>query len=97
MVIADNLAVYVDSVYGNAAIHNSSSLVIASVFYAFQIYFDFSGYSDIAIGTAKLFGFSLKEEFQLAVFFKITNRVLETLAHVSFVLVTGLFVHFLRR
>jgi D-alanyl-lipoteichoic acid acyltransferase DltB (MBOAT superfamily) len=70
MVIADNLAVYVDSVYGNSAIHNSSSFLIASVFYAFQIYFDFSGYSDIAIGTAKLFGFSLKENFNLPYFSK---------------------------
>ena len=70
MVIADNLAVYVDSVYGNADIHNSSSLLLASVFYAFQIYFDFSGYSDIAIGTAKLFGFSLKENFNLPYFSK---------------------------
>ncbi|WP_293892613.1 MBOAT family O-acyltransferase [Flavobacterium sp.] len=70
MVIADNLAVYVDSVYGNADIHNSSSLLLASIFYTFQIYFDFSGYSDIAIGTAKLFGFSLKENFNFPYFSK---------------------------
>lgn len=70
MVIADNLAVYVDSIYGNSEIHNSSSLLLASVFYAFQIYFDFSGYSDIAIGTAKLFGFRLKENFNLPYFSK---------------------------
>lgn len=70
MVVADNLAAYVDSIYGNSEIHNSSSLALASVFYAFQIYFDFSGYSDIAIGTAKLFGFSLKENFNLPYFSK---------------------------
>ncbi|RZV60701.1 MAG: MBOAT family protein, partial [Flavobacteriaceae bacterium] len=57
IVIADNLAIYVDSVYANPEIHNSSTLLIATVFYAFQIYFDFSGYSDIAIGSAKLLGF----------------------------------------
>nr|WP_294777088.1 MBOAT family O-acyltransferase [uncultured Flavobacterium sp.] len=70
MVIADSLAVYVDSIYGNAEVHNSSSLVLASVFYAFQIYFDFSGYSDIAIGTAKLFGIRLLDNFNLPYFSK---------------------------
>lgn len=70
MVIADSLAVYVDSVYGNSEIHNSSSLLLASVFYAFQIYFDFSGYSDIAIGTAKLFGIKLLDNFNLPYFSK---------------------------
>lgn len=70
MVVADNLAVYVDSIYRNSDIHNSSSLLLASFFYTFQIYFDFSGYSDIAIGTAKLFGFNLKENFNLPYFSK---------------------------
>ena len=70
MIIADNLAVYVDYIYGNSDIHNSSSLLLASVFYAFQIYFDFSGYSDIAIGTAKLFGFNLLVNFNLPYFSK---------------------------
>jgi D-alanyl-lipoteichoic acid acyltransferase DltB (MBOAT superfamily) len=70
MVVADNLAVYVDNIYGNSDIHNSSSLLLASVFYAFQIYFDFSGYSDIAIGTGKLFGFKLLENFNLPYFSK---------------------------
>jgi len=70
MVIADLLAVYVDSIYNNSEIHNSSSLLLASVFYAFQIYFDFSGYSDIAIGTAKLFGFRLLQNFNLPYFSK---------------------------
>jgi alginate O-acetyltransferase complex protein AlgI len=70
MVIADNLAVYVDTIYGNSDTYNSSSLLLASVFYAFQIYFDFSGYSDIAIGIAKLMGFRLKENFHLPYFSK---------------------------
>lgn len=68
--IADNLGIYVDSVYANSDIHNASTLVIATIFYAFQIYFDFSGYSDIAIGSAKLFGFNFNRNFNLPYFSK---------------------------
>ncbi|WP_299122840.1 MBOAT family O-acyltransferase [uncultured Winogradskyella sp.] len=68
--IADNLGVYVDSVYANYEIHNSSTLLVATVFYAFQIYFDFSGYSDIAIGSAKLFGFNFNRNFNFPYFSK---------------------------
>lgn len=70
IVIADTLAVYVDTIYKNPGIYNSSSLVLATVFYAFQIYFDFAGYSDIAIGTAKLFGFDLLKNFNFPYFSK---------------------------
>ena len=66
--IADNLGIYVDSVYSNYEIHNSSTLLVATVFYAFQIYFDFSGYSDIAIGSAKLFGFNFNRNFNFPYF-----------------------------
>lgn len=68
VVIADNLGVYVDSVYGSYDIHNGSTLLVATVFYAFQIYFDFSGYSDIAIGSAKLFGFNFNKNFNFPYF-----------------------------
>jgi len=68
IVIADSLAKYVDMAFGNPEIYNSSTLILATVFYAFQIYYDFSGYSDIAIGTAKLFGFSLLQNFRLPYF-----------------------------
>ncbi len=68
--IADNLGIYVDSVYANQDIHNGSTLLIATVFYAFQIYFDFSGYSDIAIGSAKLFGFNFSRNFNFPYFSK---------------------------
>ncbi len=70
IVIADNLAIYVDSVYANPEIHNSSTLLLATVFYAFQIYFDFSGYSDIAIGSAKLLGFKFNQNFNFPYFSK---------------------------
>lgn len=68
IVIADTLGIYVDSIFNSIEIHNSSSIVLATIFYAFQIYYDFSGYSDIAIGTAKLLGFSFKQNFNLPYF-----------------------------
>ena len=68
IVIADNCAEYVDSVYSNYAIFNGSTLALASVFFALQIYGDFSGYSDIAIGTAKLFGIQLRDNFRTPYF-----------------------------
>ncbi|KAA1246942.1 MBOAT family protein [Aquimarina sp. RZ0] len=70
IVVADNLAVYVDSVYGDVAVHNTTTLVIATIFYAFQIYFDFAGYSDIAIGSAKLLGFKFERNFNTPYFSK---------------------------
>ena len=63
MVIADNCAIYVDSVWSDYANQSGSTLVLAAILFAFQIYGDFSGYSDIAIGTAKLFGISLRDNF----------------------------------
>ena len=53
-----------------AAFISSSTLAIATIFYAFQIYFDFAGYSDIAIGTARLFGFEFKQNFNFPYFAK---------------------------
>ncbi len=62
--VADRLALYVDAVYNNVSQHNGTSLLIASVFFAFQIYCDFGGYSLIAIGAARVMGFSLMENFR---------------------------------
>jgi D-alanyl-lipoteichoic acid acyltransferase DltB (MBOAT superfamily) len=70
IVIADTLGAYVDSIYGNLEIHNATSIVLATILYAFQIYFDFAGYSDIAIGTAKLLGFKFHRNFNLPYFSK---------------------------
>ena len=64
MVIADNLGVFVDSVYGDVAGTSSLSLLIGAVFYSFQIYCDFHGYTTIAIGSAKLFNVNLSENFR---------------------------------
>ncbi len=62
--IADRLAVYVDSVYNNSDKHSAVSLIVASVFFAIQIYCDFSGYSDIALGTARVMGYKLMLNFR---------------------------------
>jgi alginate O-acetyltransferase complex protein AlgI len=63
MVIADRLALLVDPVYNNIHDHNGFQFIIATYCYALQIYFDFSGYTDMAIGTAKLFNINLTQNF----------------------------------
>lgn len=63
MVIADNCAVIVNSIFENYTEMNASALVIGVVFFAFQLYGDFSGYSDIALGVSRLFGFNLMRNF----------------------------------
>jgi alginate O-acetyltransferase complex protein AlgI len=64
MVVADRLAGYVDQFYGDPSAWNGSSVVLALVCYAFQIYCDFYGYSLIAIGSARLIGVNLMENFR---------------------------------
>jgi alginate O-acetyltransferase complex protein AlgI len=68
VVVADSIGVIIDGIYNNPEIHNASSIVMAIFLYSFQIYFDFSGYSDIAIGSAKLLGFDFKRNFNLPYF-----------------------------
>jgi len=63
IVIADNCALYVNQVWETYDTQSGSTLLLAAVLFAFQIYGDFSGYSDIAIGTAKLFGIKLMRNF----------------------------------
>lgn len=63
VVIADRLAIVVDTVYNNPQQHNSLSLIIATIFFTFQIFCDFSGYSDMAIGAARIMGFKLMTNF----------------------------------
>ena len=63
IVIADNCATYVDQVWVTYDTQTGSTLLLAAVLFTFQIYGDFSGYSDIAIGTAKLFGIKLMRNF----------------------------------
>lgn len=68
MVVADNCAIYVDQVFSTYQTQSGSTLLVAAVLFTFQIYGDFSGYSDIAIGTAKLFGIKLMRNFNVPYF-----------------------------
>jgi len=68
VVIADNSAEFANEIFNNSADLSGSTLLLGSVFFAFQIYGDFSGYSDIAIGTSRLFGFNLMQNFAFPYF-----------------------------
>ncbi|NNC85004.1 MAG: MBOAT family protein [Bacteroidia bacterium] len=68
VVIADNCAEYANAIFNNSADHSGSTLVLGALFFTFQIYGDFSGYSDIAIGTARLFGINLMRNFSFPYF-----------------------------
>jgi alginate O-acetyltransferase complex protein AlgI len=70
VVVADRLAIYVKAVFNNYPEHGSLTVVMASLFFAVQIYCDFSGYSDIAIGSARVMGFNLMENFKRPYFAK---------------------------
>lgn len=68
IVIADNCAEYANQIFNNSTDMNGSTLVLGAIFFTFQIYGDFSGYSDIAIGTSRLFGFDLMRNFNFPYF-----------------------------
>ena len=68
MVIADNAAEIANQIFNNSADYSGSTLLLGALFFTFQIYGDFSGYSDIAIGTARLFGFDLMRNFNFPYF-----------------------------
>jgi alginate O-acetyltransferase complex protein AlgI len=63
VVIADRLAILADEVFNNVQDYHGATFMLATLFFAFQIYCDFSGYSDMAIGTARAFGFDLNLNF----------------------------------
>lgn len=70
IVIADRLAILVNQVYDAPTQYNGIGLITATIFFAFQLYCDFSGYSDIAIGSAKVMGFELMTNFNIPYFSK---------------------------
>lgn len=82
MVIADNLALLADAVFDNAGKGSSISATVGTLAFTFQIYCDFSGYSDIALGTARLFGFELMENFRTP-YFSVTLREFWRRWHIS--------------
>lgn len=62
-VVADRLALYVNTVYGDVHAHSGLPLLVATYFYALQLYYDFSGYTDMALGTARMFNIRLTQNF----------------------------------
>jgi D-alanyl-lipoteichoic acid acyltransferase DltB (MBOAT superfamily) len=68
VVIADNLAIYADDIFDNYSHYNGITLFFGLIFYSVQIYADFSGYSNIAIGSGKLFGLNLIQNFNYPYF-----------------------------
>jgi alginate O-acetyltransferase complex protein AlgI len=74
VVIADRLAVIVNTVYNDPTGYTGIPLILATIFFAFQIYCDFSGYSDIAIGTAQIMGFKLMDNFKRPYFSRSINE-----------------------
>jgi D-alanyl-lipoteichoic acid acyltransferase DltB (MBOAT superfamily) len=64
LVIADSLALTVNQIYNNPTDYSGIPLIVATYFFAFQIYCDFSGYSDIAVGAARVMGFNLMQNFR---------------------------------
>jgi len=68
VVVADNCAEHANLIFNNSADYSGSTLVLGALFFTFQIYGDFSGYSDIAIGTSRLFGFDLMRNFNFPYF-----------------------------
>ncbi|MES2847945.1 MAG: MBOAT family O-acyltransferase [Bacteroidota bacterium] len=68
VVIADNCAALANDIFNNYTDHSGSTLVAGAIFFTFQIYCDFSGYSDIALGTARLFGIELLRNFAFPYF-----------------------------
>ena len=68
VVIADNCAEYANIIFNNSSNYYGSTLVLGALFFTFQIYCDFSGYSDIALGTARLFGIELLRNFAFPYF-----------------------------
>ena len=68
IVIADNCATLANEIFNNSVDYSGSTLFLGAIFFAFQIYGDFSGYSDIAIGVSRLFGFNLMQNFAFPYF-----------------------------
>jgi D-alanyl-lipoteichoic acid acyltransferase DltB (MBOAT superfamily) len=68
IVIADNCAEYANTIFNHAGEHSGSTLVVGALFFTFQIYGDFSGYSDIALGTSRLLGIELLKNFNFPYF-----------------------------
>lgn len=74
LVVADRLGIFVNGAYNNIDSQDGVTLMLATIFFSFQIYCDFSGYSDIAIGTARVMGFDLMTNFRRPILAKSTGE-----------------------
>ena len=83
MVVADNAAVIVNQIFADPQDVGTINLWIGALLFTFQIYGDFSGYSDIAIGTSRLFGIDLMKKFQPPLFLARHSGILEKVAHIA--------------
>jgi alginate O-acetyltransferase complex protein AlgI len=68
VVVADSLSIYVDTIYGTSTHHNGATLLVATYFFTFAIYCDFSGYTDIARGVSRVYGIELMKNFDTPYF-----------------------------
>ena len=94
MAFADQFAKVANGYFGNVAAHPGAPAAWSGVFaFGLQIYFDFSGYTDMAIGMAKLFGFPLPDQFPAPVPGRQHHRLLAALAHLALQLAARLPVH----
>ncbi len=94
IVIADSCAVYANEIFSNYENMNSLSLMLGAVYFSFQIYGDFSGYSDIAIGTSKLFGIDLMKNFRYPYFSRdIRGSVTKKIRNVFIIFLVSGFWH----
>ena len=91
VLIANVLGIVADKVFAIPTHHLTAGLAwFGIVSYTLQIFFDFSGYSDMAIGMCRMFGFRICENFDYPYILPLHQRILETLAHLSLQLVQGL-------
>lgn len=97
VVIADSCAPYVNAIFDNYESMNSLSLLLGAFYFAFQIYGDFAGYSNIAIGSARLLGFDLMRNFNYPYFSRDIAEFLEEMAYFFIYLVPRLSLYPIRR
>ena len=83
LVVADRCAIYVDAVYNNIQYHHGSSILLASCLYCFQVYGDFAGYSYIAIGSSRIMGFKIMDNFRRPYFFSTSIQDFWKRNHIS--------------
>ena len=94
MVLANSMGQIADGVFGQTAANLDPGLAwVGALAYTFQIYFDFSAYSDMAIGLGHTFGFHFLENFNYPYISRSRHRVLAAVAHLPQLLVPGLCVH----